>query len=58
MKRSIPGTHWLLEIVGLILTDGYPEKMDRRLYGSCAEMIDISQNIRCPKKKRKRIQSI
>ncbi|XP_071499182.1 sulfotransferase 1A1-like [Diadema antillarum] len=39
------GTHWMGEIVGLILTRGVPEKMDRSLATSCAEMIDMKQKM-------------
>ncbi|XP_030853180.1 estrogen sulfotransferase Ste2-like [Strongylocentrotus purpuratus] len=34
------GTHWLMEITGLVLTDGYPENINRSTWG-CIEMINI-----------------
>ncbi|XP_072170393.1 sulfotransferase 1C2-like [Diadema setosum] len=42
---SVPksGTHWMQEIVSLILNEGYPEKVDRTLLSSCAEMISMEQ---------------
>ncbi|XP_041482128.1 sulfotransferase 1A1-like [Lytechinus variegatus] len=38
------GTHWMLEIVGLILNDGYPERINRTAWSSCIEMIDLGIN--------------
>ncbi|XP_781492.3 sulfotransferase 1A1 [Strongylocentrotus purpuratus] len=38
------GTHWIMEIIGLILADGYPDKIDRTLWSSCIEMINIGIN--------------
>ncbi|XP_071511568.1 sulfotransferase 1C4-like [Diadema antillarum] len=37
------GTHWIIEIVALILNEGYPEKVDRTLLSSAAEMINMEQ---------------
>ncbi|XP_071482492.1 sulfotransferase 1B1-like [Diadema antillarum] len=37
------GTHWIIEIVALILNEGYPEKVDRTLLSSTAEMINLDQ---------------
>ncbi|XP_071496417.1 sulfotransferase 1B1-like [Diadema antillarum] len=37
------GTHWMTEIVALILNEGYPEKVDRTLLSSAAEMINMEQ---------------
>ncbi|XP_041480964.1 sulfotransferase 1A3-like [Lytechinus variegatus] len=34
------GSHWLMEISGLVLTGGYPEKINRSTWG-CMEMINI-----------------
>ncbi|XP_071488967.1 sulfotransferase 1B1-like [Diadema antillarum] len=39
------GTHWMLEIVGLILSDGYPEKIDRSSSSTLIEMIDLDQKL-------------
>ncbi|XP_030853181.1 sulfotransferase family cytosolic 1B member 1-like [Strongylocentrotus purpuratus] len=41
------GTHWLMEITGLVLTDGYPENINRSTWG-CIEMINIAA-IQLPK---------
>ncbi|XP_071493745.1 sulfotransferase 1B1-like [Diadema antillarum] len=37
------GTHWMIEIVSLILNDGYPGKVNRTLHSSAAEMINMDQ---------------
>ena len=37
------GTHWMLEIVGLILARGDPLKVDRSVSRNLIEMIDYSQ---------------
>ncbi|XP_041482237.1 sulfotransferase 1C4-like [Lytechinus variegatus] len=37
------GTHWMMEIVGLILSDGDPSRIDRSLYSSTVEMINMDQ---------------
>ncbi|XP_071493716.1 sulfotransferase 1C4-like [Diadema antillarum] len=37
------GTHWMIEIVSLILTDGYPGMVNRTLHSSGAEMINMDQ---------------
>ncbi|XP_071488940.1 sulfotransferase 1A1-like [Diadema antillarum] len=39
------GTHWMLEIVGLILSGGYPEKIDRSSSSTLIEMIDLDQKL-------------
>ncbi|XP_071488942.1 sulfotransferase 1A1-like isoform X1 [Diadema antillarum] len=39
------GTHWMLEIVGLILSDGYPQKIDRSSSSTLIEMIDLDQKL-------------
>ncbi|XP_071493687.1 sulfotransferase 1A1-like [Diadema antillarum] len=39
------GTHWMLEIVGLINSDGYPEKIDRISSSTVIEMIDLDQKL-------------
>ncbi|XP_072176596.1 sulfotransferase 1A1-like [Diadema setosum] len=39
------GTHWMFEIVGLILTKGEPEKIDRSLATGTVEMIDMTQKM-------------
>ncbi|XP_071488936.1 sulfotransferase 1A1-like [Diadema antillarum] len=39
------GTHWMLEIVGLILSDGYPQKIDRSSSSTLIEMIDLDQKM-------------
>ncbi|XP_041481307.1 sulfotransferase 1C4-like isoform X2 [Lytechinus variegatus] len=39
------GTHWMMEIIGLILSNGYPDKIDRSLYSSAIEMIRVNQKI-------------
>ncbi|XP_071502627.1 sulfotransferase 1A1-like [Diadema antillarum] len=39
------GTHWMLEIVGLINSDGYPEKVDRISSSTVVEMIDLDQKL-------------
>ena len=40
----ITGTHWMMEIVGLILSGGDPDQINRSLYSSCAEMICMDQD--------------
>ncbi|XP_041480804.1 sulfotransferase 1C4-like [Lytechinus variegatus] len=37
------GTHWMMEIIGLILSGGEPDKIDRSLYGNTVEMINLDQ---------------
>ncbi|XP_030853866.1 sulfotransferase 1C4-like [Strongylocentrotus purpuratus] len=37
------GTHWMMEIVGLILSDGDPDQINRSLYSSTPEMINMDQ---------------
>ncbi|XP_071504985.1 sulfotransferase 1B1-like [Diadema antillarum] len=39
------GTHWMSEIVGLILSNGYSEKVDRSLLSSAIEMIDMDEKL-------------
>ncbi|XP_041480795.1 sulfotransferase 1C4-like [Lytechinus variegatus] len=44
------GTHWMMEIVGLILSNGYPDKIDRSLYSSTIEMFCVDQKLPRSKK--------
>ncbi|XP_041481743.1 sulfotransferase 1C4-like [Lytechinus variegatus] len=37
------GTHWMMEIIGLILSGGDPDKIDRSLYCNTVEMINLDQ---------------
>ncbi|XP_071499183.1 sulfotransferase 1A1-like [Diadema antillarum] len=39
------GTHWMNEIVGLILARGVPEKIDRTLSTSTVEMINVAEKL-------------
>ncbi|XP_071498517.1 sulfotransferase 1B1-like [Diadema antillarum] len=39
------GTHWVAEIVGLIISDGYSEKVDRSLFSGSIEMIDMDEEL-------------
>eukprot|EP00057_Strongylocentrotus_purpuratus_P019961 XP_011674435.1 PREDICTED: sulfotransferase family cytosolic 2B member 1-like [Strongylocentrotus purpuratus] len=47
------GTHWMMEIVGLIVNDGDPDQINRTLYSSTAEMICMDQNFPTSKGGRK-----
>ncbi|XP_072182214.1 sulfotransferase 1A1-like [Diadema setosum] len=49
------GTHWMMEIMGLILSDGYIEKVDRSLLTSALEMINMDQAF--PKSKEEEAQN-
>eukprot|EP00057_Strongylocentrotus_purpuratus_P025732 XP_011680206.1 PREDICTED: sulfotransferase 1C4 [Strongylocentrotus purpuratus] len=47
------GTHWMMEIVGLILSDGDPDQINRSLYSSPAEMICTDQDFPTSKEEEK-----
>eukprot|EP00057_Strongylocentrotus_purpuratus_P019951 XP_011674425.1 PREDICTED: sulfotransferase 1C4 [Strongylocentrotus purpuratus] len=49
----ITGTHWMMEIVGLILSGGDPDQINRSLYSSTAEMICMDQDFPTSKEKEK-----
>ncbi|XP_071483708.1 sulfotransferase 1A1-like [Diadema antillarum] len=39
------GTHWMMEIAGLVLAEGCPEKIDRSMFSASICMIDVSQRL-------------
>eukprot|EP00057_Strongylocentrotus_purpuratus_P032567 XP_788075.3 PREDICTED: sulfotransferase family cytosolic 1B member 1 [Strongylocentrotus purpuratus] len=47
------GTHWMMEIVGLILSDGDPDKIDRSLFAQTVEMINLDQRFPATKDEEK-----
>ena len=44
----------MTEIIGLILTDGRPNEVDRTLFQGCAEIIDMSKKLPLTKEEEER----